>query len=136
MANKKTKRKKANSKKAANKRATSKPTLAAKPKDKRKRRRVARGQSAPGEVVTYRRRGLGAASGGQAGDIQGISTVSDIDAESVGELLEEGQSFEAEVVDGVENAPEPDEGEIRTREVSEDDVPEEDQQPDEYRQKT
>lgn len=136
MANKKTKRKKANSKKAANKRATSKPTLAAKPKDKRKRRRVARGQSAPGEVVTYGRRGLGAASGGQAGDIQGISTVSDIDAESVGELLEEGQSFEAEVVDGVENAPEPDEGEIRTREVSEDDVPEEDQQPDEYRQKT
>jgi hypothetical protein len=43
----------------------------------------------------------------------------------VEELLEEGQSFEAEVVAGVENAPEPDEGEVRTKEVPEDDVPDE-----------
>jgi hypothetical protein len=47
------------------------------------------------------------------------------DSESVEELLEEGQSFEAEVVAGVENAPEPDESEVRTKEVPEDDVPEE-----------
>ncbi|HXX16582.1 MAG TPA: hypothetical protein VEJ47_16905 [Candidatus Eremiobacteraceae bacterium] len=92
------------------------------------KRRV-RGQSAPGEIVaSYQPRGLGTASGGQAGDTQGLSA-------EVEELQEEGQSFEAELVSGVENAPEPDQGEIRTREVSEEDVPEEDRQPDEYRPK-
>jgi hypothetical protein len=77
------------------------------------------------EVVSYGRRGLGARSAGQAGDTQGISAAVRTDSESVEELLEEGQSFEAEVVAGVENAPEPDEGEVRTKEVPEDDVPEE-----------
>jgi len=48
-----------------------------------------------------------------------------VDSESAEELLEEGQSFEAEVVSGVENALDPDQGEVRTREVPEDDVPEE-----------
>jgi len=47
------------------------------------------------------------------------------DSESVEELLEEGQAFEAGIVEGVENAPDADEGEIRTKEVPEDDVPEE-----------
>lgn len=46
-----------------------------------------------------------------------------MDSESVEELLEEGQSFEAEVLQGVENVP--DEEEVHTREVPEDDVPEE-----------
>lgn len=46
-----------------------------------------------------------------------------VDSESVEELLEEGQSFEAEVLDGVENAPDPDQAEVYTREVSQDDVP-------------
>jgi hypothetical protein len=46
-------------------------------------------------------------------------------SESVKELLEEGQSYEAEVVQGVEEAPDADQGEVRTREVAEDDVPEE-----------
>jgi hypothetical protein len=139
MANKKTKRKKAGSRKAAKKNAamrrTTRKASGPKPKNKPKRRKRL-GRSAPGEIVSYGRRGLGAASGGQSGDIQGIPAAPDIDSESVEELLEEGQSFEAEVIDGVENAPEPDEGEIRTREVPEDDVPEEDQQPDEYRQKS
>jgi hypothetical protein len=40
-------------------------------------------------------------------------------------LVEEGQSFEAEIIGGVEDAPDADEGEVRTREVPEDDVPEE-----------
>lgn len=39
--------------------------------------------------------------------------------------MEEGQYMEAEAVSGVENAPDADEGEVRTREVLEDDVPEE-----------
>jgi hypothetical protein len=77
------------------------------------------------EVVSYGKRGLGARSAGQSGDTQGISAAVRTDSESVEELLEEGQSFEAEVVAGVENAPEPDEGEVRTKEVPEDDVPEE-----------
>jgi hypothetical protein len=43
----------------------------------------------------------------------------------VGELLEEGNAFEAEVVKGIEDVPDADEGEVRTHEVPEDDVPEE-----------
>lgn len=39
--------------------------------------------------------------------------------------MEEGQYMEAEAVSGVENAPDADQGEVRTREVPEDDVPEE-----------
>jgi hypothetical protein len=41
------------------------------------------------------------------------------------ELAEEGQAFEADVVRGVENAPDPDVAEVTTREVPEDDVPSE-----------
>jgi len=62
---------------------------------------------------------------GQAGDLQGISGVADADSESVEELVEEGQYYEAAVVSGVEDAPDADEGPIKTREVPEDDVPEE-----------
>jgi hypothetical protein len=70
-------------------------------------------------------RGLGPEAGGQSGDTEQISRVEIADSESVEELLEEGQAFEAGVVSGVENAPDADEGEVRTREVPEDDVPEE-----------
>jgi hypothetical protein len=48
-----------------------------------------------------------------------------VDSESVDELLEEGNAFEAGVVMGVEDAGNADESEVRTHEVSEDDVPEE-----------
>jgi hypothetical protein len=71
------------------------------------------------------RRGLGAASGGQSGDTQGLSRRSYDDSESVEELMEEGQYMEAEAVSGVENAPDADQGEVRTRQFPEDDVPEE-----------
>ncbi|HTC42516.1 MAG TPA: hypothetical protein VK703_13135 [Candidatus Acidoferrales bacterium] len=87
--------------------------------------RKPRGRANAGELVSYEPRGLGARSGGQSGDTQGIAAKPDVDSESVEELLEEGQSYEAEVVEGVENAPDPDQGEVRTREVEEDDVPEE-----------
>lgn len=70
-------------------------------------------------------RGLGPEAGGQSGDTEQISREEIADSESVEELLEEGQAFEAGVVEGVENAPDADEGEVRTREVPEDDVPEE-----------
>ena len=62
---------------------------------------------------------------GQAGSLQGLSDSAEAASESVDELLEEGNSFEAEVVKGVEDAPDADQGEIKTHEVLEDDVPEE-----------
>ncbi len=64
-------------------------------------------------------------SGGGGGDYSGISVVEGADSESPRELLEEGQTFEAGIVDAVQNAPNADQGEIRTREVPEDDVPRE-----------
>jgi hypothetical protein len=69
------------------------------------------------------RRGMGSAAAGQSGDTEGLSRSEDVDSESVEELLEEGQAFEAEAVSGVENAPDADKGEVTTHEVPEDDVP-------------
>ena len=57
--------------------------------------------------------------------MQGLSRKPVVDSESVEELLEEGQTYEAEAVSGVEDALEPDQGEVQTHEVLEDDVPEE-----------
>jgi hypothetical protein len=58
-------------------------------------------------------------------DSQGLSAVERADSESVGELLEEGNAYEAGVVEGVEQADDSEGREVRTREVPEDDVPEE-----------
>ncbi len=65
----------------------------------------------------------GASSGGQSGDLQGLSGIERADSESVDELIEEGNAFEADVVAGGESAGNNDEKEVRTREVPEDDVP-------------
>ena len=65
------------------------------------------------------------APGGGGGDYSGLSVVAGADSESPRELLEEGQTFEAGIVEAVQDAPNADEGEIRTREVPEDDVPQE-----------
>jgi hypothetical protein len=94
--------------------------------------RKVRSQANEAELVSYGRRGLGARTGGQAGDTQGLASGPDVDSESVEELLEEGQSFEAEVVEGVENAADPDQGEVRTRQVPENDVPEEYQEDEDF----
>jgi len=64
-------------------------------------------------------------SGRQSGDLQGLSRAEGADSESVDELLDEGNPFEADVVAGVEDAENADEQEVRTHEVPEDDVPEE-----------
>jgi hypothetical protein len=69
--------------------------------------------------------GLGSNSAGQSGDTQQISDVAGADSESVEELVEEGNAFEAEAIDGVENAKDPDVADVTTREVPEDDVPQE-----------
>jgi hypothetical protein len=64
-------------------------------------------------------------SAGQSGDLQQMSDVADADSESVEELAEEGNAFEADAVSGVEDAADADVSEVTTREVPEDDVPEE-----------
>jgi hypothetical protein len=76
-------------------------------------------------IVSPTRRGLGPGAGGQSGDNQGLSRRESADSESVEELTEEGQEYEAEVISGVENARDPDQAEVTTKEVSEDDVPSE-----------
>ena len=77
------------------------------------------------ETVQLKRRAHTAAAGAGGGDFDGVSVVEGADSESPDELLEEGQTFEAGIVSGVENAPDPDQGEVRTHEVPQDEVPEE-----------
>jgi hypothetical protein len=76
-------------------------------------------------TVSSRAKGTGPGSAGQSGDTQGLSDVAEAGSESVEELVEEGQSFEAEVISGIENAPDPDVAEVHTHQVPEDDVPSE-----------
>jgi len=121
---KKTTRKAASKKLATNKKSLPKKKSSAKKKPATKKA-TRRRADVINPVTPSGRRGLGAASGGQSGDTQGLSRRSYDDSESVEELMEEGQYMEAEAVSGVENAPDADQGEVRTREVLEDDVPEE-----------
>ena len=65
----------------------------------------------------------GSRSGEQSGDLQGLSRREAADSESVNELLEEGNAFEAGAVMGVEDAGNAEGREVHTREVPEDDVP-------------
>jgi hypothetical protein len=53
-----------------------------------------------------------------------LSNVEEADSESVEELVEEGQDFEASAVAGIEEA-DASQGEVRTKQVLEDDVPRE-----------
>jgi hypothetical protein len=76
-------------------------------------------------AAAFEPEGLRKRSGGQAGDLQGLSSMAGADSESVDELLEEGNAFEAEVVKGVQQAADADESEVVAHEVPEDDVPEE-----------
>jgi hypothetical protein len=88
---------------------------------------MARKKSKPVEPVTPVRidpsRDTGSAAGGQAGDLQGLSGEEDVQNESVRELVEEGQFFEASVVEAVENAPPPEAGPLKPHKIREDDIP-------------
>ena len=64
-----------------------------------------------------------AAAGGQSGDLQGLPGGEESANEDVRELVEEGQYYEASVIDGVENAPPADAGPLRPRRRPEDDLP-------------
>ena len=133
MATKKRNKKKAK-RKAAGKKPAPRKKLAKKkvpPKRKPFRKKTARktkrirGKSEDIGSVVFEPKGLGARSAGQSGDLQGLSGIAGAGSESVEELLEEGNAFEAELVKGVEDAGDADEGEVITHEVPEDDVPEE-----------
>jgi hypothetical protein len=116
-------------KKAAPKELAAKKKPAAKKKSAAKKKPVRKATRRRAEVINpitpSGRRGLGPESGGQSGDTQGLSRRSYDDSESVEELMEEGQYMEAEAVSGVEDARDADQGEVRTRQFPEDDVPEE-----------
>src|SRR5271165_1895597 len=81
------------------------------------------GKSQSVDTVAFALAGLGSRAGGQSGDLQGLSNVQGADSESVDELLQQGNAFEAEAVKGVEDGGDADEGEVRTHEVPQDDVP-------------
>lgn len=88
-------------------------------------KRRARGRTEDVNTVTFEPKGLGARYAGQSGDLQGLSNLAGADSESVDELLEEGNAFEAEIVKAVQDVPDADAEEVQTHEVLEDDVPEE-----------
>ena len=113
------KKKKLAKKKPAPKKAAGKKAAGAKKVFATRRRTPARRQSAP----AFSRERAGSLSGELSGDLQGLSNVEDADSESVEELVEEGNAFEADVVQGVGGAKNPDVSEVTTREVPEDDVP-------------
>jgi hypothetical protein len=123
-------KKKAPAKKAAPsklslKKAPPKPKNATPKKKASPKTRPTRGSSLESSRAKILVKRPASSSAGQSGDLQGLSNSARVDSESVDELLEEGNAFEAEVIDGVENAPDADQGEVRTHEVPEADVPEE-----------
>jgi len=117
------KKKSAQKKAAVKKKAVGVTTSSAKPEKSLKKqvRRISQRVN----TVAFPRENLGARSGRQSGDLQGLSSLERADSESVDELLEEGNTFEAEVVTGVEDADASDEKEVQTHERPEDDVPDE-----------
>ncbi len=82
-----------------------------------------RGESQSVDTEAFPPEALRERSGGQSGDLQGLSNIEGADSESVAELIEEGNAFEADAVMGVEHAADTDEKEVRTHEVPQDDVP-------------
>jgi hypothetical protein len=118
-------KKKSTQKKPAQKKAAMKTTAVAKKTISTKTvsaKKPVAGKSQSVDTVTFSPEGPVARSGRQSGDLQGLSSVEAADSESVGELLEEGNEFEAPVVKGVEDAGNADEKEVRPHEVPEDDV--------------
>lgn len=114
--------------KAVNKSRTSKlvtRTPSERPARVLRSRLPTRGEDRDLEMANFEPAGLGARSGGQSGDLQGLSNKQSADSESVDELLEEGNSFEAEVVKGVQDAPDADVSEVHTHQEREElDLPE------------
>jgi hypothetical protein len=120
--------KRAPKKRAAARKSAVKMTRAAKSKKalgiKRPRKKASR-RGKQKQTAALDLNALESRSGLQSGDLQGVRDVESADSESVEELLEEGNAFEAGIVAGVEQAEDQAEREVHTHEVAEDDVPEE-----------
>ena len=82
-----------------------------------------RGKSQSVDTEAFAPEAVRERSGGQSGDLQGLSNIEAADSESVAELTKEGNAFEADAVVGVEHAGDTDQKEVRTHEVPQDDVP-------------
>jgi len=67
-------------------------------------------------MTTKRDSASGPDSGGQSGDTQGLSNIADAADESVEELADTGQSYEADVVEGMEDAADHPEQPVRSHE--------------------
>ena len=132
---KKSKKKTANPKKRASKKVMPKKAAAKKLSTKNLKKQSAKKKKAsPKKQIQKKSERSGSAvflrdrdsrSGEQSGDLQGLSRPESADSESVEELLEEGNAFEADAVLGVEEADLEDGKEVHTHEVPEDDVPDE-----------
>jgi hypothetical protein len=122
LGKKKMAKEKAAQKRAAGKtRAVGKKTIGGKAMAALEKRVRRKSQSL--DTVAFSPDGPVSRSSGQSGDLQGLSNVEGADSESVDELLEEGNAFEADVVMGVEDAGDAEGREVRTHEVPQDDVP-------------
>jgi hypothetical protein len=128
---KKGKKPKKNAKKKLARKAPSKK-FAKKPAKKSRRKAPAKSKAPSNRRLVRTRAGsrrpenrVPPTSETQAGDLQGLSRRERADSESVDELLEEGNAFEAGIVQGVEEADDSETREVTTHEVPEDDVPEE-----------
>ena len=130
MATKKKSKKVTKSRRGPSKKVTSRSRSAKKKSakkvtaKKRVRSRKTRKPTQP-ESAVFEQGAVRSRSGAQSGDLQGLRDIEGADSESVDELIEEGNAFEADVVAGVEHADEDQEREVHTHEVPEDDVPEE-----------
>jgi hypothetical protein len=103
-------------KKAAKRKASAKTST--------KKTQSAAGKKSRNEILGARSSAFSPETSGlESGDLQGLSNVESADSESVDELVEEGNAFEAGVVAGVEDSRNREGKEVRTREVPEDDVP-------------
>jgi hypothetical protein len=114
--------------KRVTKKVTAKQPKAAAKKTKSRKIAKVKAKDTPKKVirrVTRSARALPTTPGRESGDLQGLSRSEEADSESVSELVEEGNAFEADVISGVESADDADEQEVHTHEVPEDDVPEE-----------
>src|SRR5215467_9638026 len=114
---------KAAKKKSLKAKTVSRKTIAAKtrkPARKKAKKVAAKRRSAPREFPVKQPESQ---SGRLAGDLQGLSHLEDAESESVAELVEEGNAFEAGILSGVEAADTEDEGEVESHEVQADDVP-------------
>lgn len=132
MPKKKSVRRKDTKKKKRTKPARAKATMRArmaaprrKPARSKSRRKIRRKGGRVTPVVSIALPQNRAEAAGQSGDNERLSRVARADSQSVDELADEGQSFEAEVLAGVEKAEDAEESEVTTHEVPQDDVPSE-----------